>query len=447
MVSEIISKRSNGELQRYQNVEEFSWADLYPQAPPFDLRAIGEIARLYQVTIIPKNPKQFGWYVFFRLAEERSFSIPMTQGGITFFDRNLAFAAYANAQTEKGLVTVDDDLVVTDPLLEEIVNDLKAAGRLSIAKGEQKTVRFIPISNDLGFASTVEGEVVVNSHFFLMDTSDLDSPFCGLGCPYGLSVHQGVVELPPLNQRPAFFVDTKDRSWIAPAELSELTVEVDGVVLAGERYTRTFGRLSPPSDHTELAIVGRRVVGMKSGGNTPIPMAGFVISCHEEVTITEGVVTYRGYEDIVFAIQVGPSMMKEGRIVDSFCCPFYDSNCHETSFPPTVYPLDFNAGRAARIALGTQKDGKPILLWAEGASKMRYIPGSGSSGVSLLELARFCEEEGYTDIVNLDGGGSAQMLIDGVRHLKISDRYESDEQAERPVPRVLVINRSNQRAD
>jgi exopolysaccharide biosynthesis protein len=66
----------------------------------------------------------------------------------------------------------------------------------------------------------------------------------------------------------------------------------------------------------------------------------------------------------------------------------------------------------------------------------------GSRGASLLELARFCEEEGYVDIVNLDGGGSAQILIDGKRHLQISDRYPSDEEAERPIPRVLVIDRS-----
>jgi exopolysaccharide biosynthesis protein len=131
-------------------------------------------------------------------------------------------------------------------------------------------------------------------------------------------------------------------------------------------------------------------------------------------------------------------MMNDGEIIDSFDCFFYDPKCNDTAFPPTVYPLDFNTGRAARIALGTNNEGKPILLWAEGASKVRHVPGAGSSGASLLELARFCEEEGYGNIVNLDGGGSAQILIDGKRQLKISDRHPSDEEAERPVPRVLV---------
>jgi hypothetical protein len=327
---------------------------------------------------------------------------------------------------------------INDPVLREYLDRLAVKGLLSIAKGTAASLRFIPISDELGFASSVEGALVVNSHFFLMDSSDLDSPFCTLGSPYGLSVHQGLVELPPLNERPALFASKAGETWIGVPKLSDLTIEVDGIPLKGTIHTRREGRSTPPSDNQEIIIVGRRVVGVSTGGNTVIPMAGFVVTVDEPVEIHEGIVTYTGYEDILFAIQVGPSMMDEGRIIDSFDCSFYDPKSNDTAFPPTVYPLDFDAGRAARIALGTNNEGKPILLWAEGASKIRHVPGAGSSGASLLELARFCEEEGYGNIVNLDGGGSAQILIDGKRQLKISDRHPSDEEAERPVPRVLV---------
>jgi len=57
-----------------------------------------------------------------------------------------------------------------------------------------------------------------------------------------------------------------------------------------------------------------------------------------------------------------------------------------------------------------------------------------------LELAKFCVMQGYDDILNLDGGGSAQILWEGVRHMQISDRYDpSDLEAERPVPSALVL--------
>ncbi|HQB54301.1 MAG TPA: phosphodiester glycosidase family protein [Sphaerochaeta sp.] len=442
MVSTIVTKQEEGEIQRFQKVEGFMWEKLRPQAPPFDKRVIGEIARLYQVTIIPKNPAKFGWFVFFRLDEALPFSLPMTQGAITFLDRNLAFASYVNGLVSEGEIAAGDRLVVNDPVLREYLDRLAAKGLLSIAKGTADSLRFMPISDELGFPSSVEGDLVVNSHFFLMDPSDLDTPFCSLGSPYSLSVHRGVVELPPLNERPALFVDKAGDARIEFPHLSDLKIEVDGIPLEGEIHTRRGGRSTPPSDNHEIVIVGRRVVALSKGGGTPVPMAGFVVGMKEAIAIREGNVAYKGYEEIVFAIQVGPSMMNEGAIVDSFDCDFHDPERHDAAFPPTVYPLDFNTGRAARIALGTNNKGKPILLWAEGASKVRYVPGVGSRGASLLELARFCEEEGYVDIVNLDGGGSAQILIDGKRHLQISDRYPSDEEAERPIPRVLVIDRS-----
>ena len=44
------------------------------------------------------------------------------------------------------------------------------------------------------------------------------------------------------------------------------------------------------------------------------------------------------------------------------------------------------------------------------------------------------------DAVNLDGGGSAQILVDNRRSLMISDRNAPDaSEAERPVPMGLIV--------
>ncbi len=442
MRSEIITTKDGAEIQRYHIVEEFAFSDLKSKQPAFDRRVIEKIAHLYRNIIIPKDREKYGIFYFIRVSEEMEF--PMEDGDTVYFDVNLRFAAHLNELVANGTIYKDEEIYITDTELLMFLKHLLIHGRIGNASGSDSLIRFIPISDELGFASDVEGKVVVNSHFFLMDPSDIDTPFCTLGSAYGLAVEKGEVLLPPLNRRPALFVDRDNHSYLEVPSLTDLTVTIDGTTYAHGAgctfYQRNSERCTPESSNTEIIIVGRRVVAVKKGGNTPIPMAGFIISVEGEVTIDNPRVTYGGYEHIEFAIQVGPSMVNEGKIVESLCCPFFDSACDTVAFPPTVYPLDFNTGRAGRIILGTNALGEPILGWAEGANKAEYIPGKGSRGCSLLELAQFCAEQGYTNIVNLDGGGSAQLLVDGVRSLEISDRTLFDEEAERPVPRVLVLN-------
>ena len=108
-------------------------------------------------------------------------------------------------------------------------------------------------------------------------------------------------------------------------------------------------------------------------------------------------------------------------------------------FPPSLYPMNFEKARAARIALGADPEGKPMLLWAEGAAKIGHVPGKGSCGASLSDMARICRELGMFNAVNLDGGGSAQMLLKNSRSLKISDRETDGTETERPVPMGLTV--------
>ena len=81
-----------------------------------------------------------------------------------------------------------------------------------------------------------------------------------------------------------------------------------------------------------------------------------------------------------------------------------------------------------------------MILWAEGAGKIGYVPGEGSRGASLSDMAELCAEMGMVDAVNLDGGGSAQILVRNERSLMISDRNAPDaSEAERPVPMGLIV--------
>ena len=142
---------------------------------------------------------------------------------------------------------------------------------------------------------------------------------------------------------------------------------------------------------------------------------------------------------MAFGIQVGNSILKDGVKTDTFRSKFYNiRHLQPVPYPPSLYPMDFRGSRAARIALGADMDGKPMLLWAEGAPKAGYVPGKHSRGASLEDLGDFCEAAGMIQAVNLDGGGSAQLLLGTRRDLEISDRTEEGIESERYVPNGLI---------
>ena len=66
----------------------------------------------------------------------------------------------------------------------------------------------------------------------------------------------------------------------------------------------------------------------------------------------------------------------------------------------------FFTGRNPRTALGATADGKMIMVTADGRSAL-------GAGLTMAELANLMRELGAVDAVNLDGGGSTTMFIDG----------------------------------
>ena len=112
--------------------------------------------------------------------------------------------------------------------------------------------------------------------------------------------------------------------------------------------------------------------------------------------------------------------------------------------PPSLYPRNYEMDRAPRMALGCDKDGKPVIVWAEGPGKFDNLKeaskGLFSCGASLSEMAHICSDLGLINAVNLDGGGSAQILLEGERKLFISDRHKEDNsEYERTIPVGLSV--------
>ena len=81
-----------------------------------------------------------------------------------------------------------------------------------------------------------------------------------------------------------------------------------------------------------------------------------------------------------------------------------------------------------RTGMGYTKDGQMIFLVIEGR-----FPGK-SEGATLTEMAKILVDIGCEEGLNLDGGGSSCLLINGKATIQPSDK-----EGQRPVPAVMMI--------
>ncbi len=81
-----------------------------------------------------------------------------------------------------------------------------------------------------------------------------------------------------------------------------------------------------------------------------------------------------------------------------------------------------------RTAMGYTRDQKLIILVIGGRH-----PGS-AEGATLVQEAQLLKELGCVEALNLDGGGSSCMLVNGKPTIQVSDK-----EGQRPVPAVFLI--------
>lgn len=164
-------------------------------------------------------------------------------------------------------------------------------------------------------------------------------------------------------------------------------------------YTNKWGEKTPitKSQCRQLAIKNGKIIAT-SDYPLIIPDNGIVISgpkekleafkLGEKVEITYGLTPE--WKDIKHIISGGPYLIKEGNI-------FIDTKSQK---------LTAITGRNPRTAIGYTKDNTMIFVTVDGRKE-------GSSGVSLNELAKLMQEFGCYEAINLDGGSSTVMFVDG----------------------------------
>ena len=434
----------DGSLERVQCVTLDSFDTLEFSSPKSTKGAFEQLMELYRDFIIKKYAAILGRVILFHLPE--NLELPY----------DTKDAKYGEVYDPLALLTIyfhkdirlrRGELQFLSETTRQVYERLTRSGALYEVNGKLPVLMFLPVSENCGFLSKETGnQLTVNSSFFVMDVLDSATVFDSVGTPVGLKVKNNEVLSPPLFERPAFWIDDKLRSHISTFSLKEMKIRIDDNVFEDYKNARFYSRPAyrkTPKGGFDIIVSDNQIKAVKNGGNSVVPSSGYVIHLEHEITIQSREVTYEPLKNVRFALQVGNPAVIDSKPVHKFLARFYSLKKPWTpTYPPSLYPLNYMKDRAPRIILGTNAMEEPVLLWMEGAGKYGYVKGRDSAGASLSEAASICTLLKLKNAIHLDGGGSAQILIDQKRSLQLSDRDpDTFKEKERAVPAALIIRK------
>lgn len=230
------------------------------------------------------------------------------------------------------------------------------------------------------------------------------------GVPLGTLMINGKVYTGPVYDRVALgiFEDGFDVARVqlnASVSGSGVTIKVDNInqprmlstyVLV---YTPEWGKSSPyaPKYGMSLRVADGKIT-KASANPLDIPSNGFVISGPKKLLepllkdkdAKLDIKTIPEWKNVKHIISGGPYLVKNGEV-------FVDM---------TAQKLAAVSGRNPRTAIGYTSSNNLILVAVDGRE-------GSSVGMTLMELANFMQSIGCISAINLDGGGSTVMYVNG----------------------------------
>ena len=164
-------------------------------------------------------------------------------------------------------------------------------------------------------------------------------------------------------------------------------------------YTPQWGAFAPASPQygIQIAVEEGKITSISTQA-LPIPENGYVIVGPKEKLekffdakkVNLDIKTIPNWENVNHIISGGPYLVKNGEI-------FIDM---------TEQKLGAIGGKNPRTAIGYTEDGNLIMVAVDGRE-------GESVGMTLKELAGFMQSVGCINAMNLDGGGSTVMYVNG----------------------------------
>ncbi len=433
-----------GEITRYQIISLKTLSGSETFKGKADGSVLDALTVLCRAHLLPKMPT-IDSLVLFILPNGFSLPFPEKLDDETITDPASRARFWLNRYVDEGQIEISENgFTGSNPEVMSFLSSLEEKNLLRLINVKPGgNLYFIPVSPKMDFPSRhyTPETITINTHFFLMDLTDLETKYDIMGEPHGLLMIRGKIINPPIYPRSALFIDKNGKNEITQLKIEDIGVEVNGTIHRhGSNsifYRRPEFSLTPREKGLDIAIVGRRIAGYKIDGGLEVPEAGFVLHITETKNPENLNVTYHLDKGDFFGIQVGPLLIQKGNRLFEFKNKYY--NGEGIRFPPTVYPQGWTIGKAARLGLGIRK-GTPVLIWIEGSKPATYRPFIDSMGFTLDEFAQLASDLGIDNFINLDGGGSTQIALGLTKRLRIADcKIETGEEFERPVPMGLSI--------
>lgn len=297
----------------------------------------------------------------------------------------------------------------------------------------------------------------INAGFFRLDTS------IWAGDPAGALKIDGTILSESANDRISLLIDNaptpcsecaplKNQTWVSFEHVKTWNLVIVGkqtfsvVGINRERHETDLVLYYPEFGISTLTRNGGVEVVVSKGkikeintelGSSKIPTDGFVISgtgkeymdilkslkigrgiifrsdFHVDEPTADGKRTYRSFrpaEDVVAGV---PQLIKNSKIDIT-----WQEEKSSKSFVETRHP---------RTAVAKLRDGKFLMITVDGRTE-------SSGGIGLQDLAEYLLSLGATDAMNLDGGGSTTMFVDG----KVVN-HPSDKEGERKVSDAILV--------
>ncbi len=266
----------------------------------------------------------------------------------------------------------------------------------------------------------------ISGGFFLYSEPDIEPP-SGRTDPVGMLLRDGELLSPPVFHRATLAQDDQDNIFVRRMGLEGVMLRWrDGTrsTIAGSNsverlgthpvaFNRAWGDESPDHDGTSVAIVGQRVIALDQGP-LPIPLAGYVLAlpssepkrpAHAPGAPLRYVLPYGpAGQPLLNAIAGGPMLVEDGRDAIDMRTEDFSGTA-----PPATFSQDetFDNNLLPRMAAGLDGDGRLVLAAVDGRNFQR------APGLTLHQTARLMRALGCQQAMNLDGGSSKRMLLQG----------------------------------
>jgi exopolysaccharide biosynthesis protein len=315
----------------------------------------------------------------------------------------------------------------------------------------------------------------INGGFFANFPEEL-SLHTVLNDPVGLLVADGHVRFPPSFRRGTFIVSIDGSVHIEVTDLRSFGFQIGGRSFSGAKlrrgpesipfevnqashegvavYSSAFGSNSPGGQVVDFVVAGDIVVEVKKGGNAQIPQSGFVLQIADArlademlgnllaaqgANQLEGMLhSDRAKDGIRHAMAAGPVLISNG--VNLKPDHFSSDQAVEEFEGGKLAPTRFNTSiddvrtRTPRSAVGITPESHVLFVTVDDDRRVNTPSEQRRSiGANLSELAGIMKDLGCREALNLDGGGSSTLWMEGEVRNSPSDGFA------RAIPSALLV--------